>query len=148
MPRPRGGDWLDDEIQALAGQQVNALVSFLGPFEAAELDLLGEEEACQQSGIEFLSFPVSDRSLPSSSDDARQFVYDLATRIEGGQSLVLHCRLGIGRAGMFSAAVLILLGETAQTAMERVSAARGLEIPDTQEQVAWLHSLERDVRTS
>jgi len=29
MPRPRGGDWLDDELQALGKAGVNVVVSLL-----------------------------------------------------------------------------------------------------------------------
>jgi hypothetical protein len=45
MAKPRGGDWLDDEMRALAGAGVTALVSLLTEEEARELDLVREAEA-------------------------------------------------------------------------------------------------------
>jgi len=43
MPRPRGGDWLDGEIQSLAKAGVNVVVSLLTADEIAELELQDEE---------------------------------------------------------------------------------------------------------
>jgi hypothetical protein len=42
MPRPRGGDWLDGEIQSLAEAGVKVVVSLLTADEVAEL----EDEEC------------------------------------------------------------------------------------------------------
>jgi hypothetical protein len=43
MARPRGGDWLFDEVKALHASGVDILVSLLTSEEVSELDL--EEEA-------------------------------------------------------------------------------------------------------
>ena len=56
MPRPRGGDWLEDEIQSLQQQKVDVLVSLLTPEEIAELYLEEEEALCHAAGLQFLSF--------------------------------------------------------------------------------------------
>ena len=39
LPRPRSGDWLEDEIRSLRGQGIDVLVSLLTPDETAELGL-------------------------------------------------------------------------------------------------------------
>jgi hypothetical protein len=64
MPRPRGGDWLQDEIRSLRSQAVDVLVSLLTPIEVEELDLADEAAACRTFGIHFLSFPILDRPIP------------------------------------------------------------------------------------
>ena len=70
MPRPRGGDWLDGEIQSLAKAGVNVVVSLLTADEVAELELQDEERLCGDCGIRFISFPIPDRSVPFSIPEA------------------------------------------------------------------------------
>src|ERR1700688_830549 len=66
MPRPRGGDWLDDEVASLRAAGVDVVLSLLTPGEVAELDLAEEQALCEAQGMQFLSFPILDRSVPSS----------------------------------------------------------------------------------
>src|SRR6187200_2687526 len=65
MPRPRGGDWLEDEIAAMARSGVTTIVSLLEPTEEVELDLIQERVLCTAAGIDFLSLPIADRSIPT-----------------------------------------------------------------------------------
>ena len=58
MARPRGGDWLDDEIRALAAADVTALVSLLTAAENRELLLVDEAARCADHGLTFVSFPI------------------------------------------------------------------------------------------
>ena len=44
MPRPRGGDWLEDEIRSLRLEGVDVLVSLLTETEARELELDSERD--------------------------------------------------------------------------------------------------------
>ena len=39
VPRPRGGDWLEDEVSQMKRAGVDVLVSMLPPDEATELGL-------------------------------------------------------------------------------------------------------------
>jgi hypothetical protein len=43
-PRPRGGDWLADEIASWRHAGLNAVLSLLTPEEEQDLDLAGERE--------------------------------------------------------------------------------------------------------
>lgn len=51
VPRPRGGDWLDDEIQVMKAAGLDVLVSMLPANEAAELGLAHEGAACQKAAM-------------------------------------------------------------------------------------------------
>jgi len=51
MPRPRGGDWLEDEIQSLKRSGVEAVVSLLERQEIIELDIAEEQVLCEANGI-------------------------------------------------------------------------------------------------
>jgi hypothetical protein len=58
VPRPRGGDWLDDDIAGLARRGVEVLVSLLCEDEQIELGLEQELAACASQNVDFLSLPV------------------------------------------------------------------------------------------
>jgi len=51
-----------------------------------------------------------------------------------GKNIAIHCRAGIGRTGLSASCLLICDGYSAEAAMDMVSAARGVQIPDTEEQ--------------
>ena len=57
VPRPRGGDWLEDELDQMKRAGIDVLVSMLQVDEAAELGLSSEAELCEAKGIVFRSFP-------------------------------------------------------------------------------------------
>lgn len=138
LPRPRGGDWLADEVRSLRVAGVDVLVSLLTPEEAAELDLAGEADCCAGCGIDFLSFPFADRSLPASEAEALALVRRLAALVAGGKAVAVHCRQGVGRSALVTACVLAALGERPDAALEQVASARGCPVPDTAEQRAWV----------
>jgi hypothetical protein len=64
VPRPRGGDWLEDEVAHIKRAGVDVLVSMLQANEAAELGLSTEASVCEAAGIVFRSFPIPDRETP------------------------------------------------------------------------------------
>jgi len=138
MPRPHGGEELPDEMYALRETGVDTVVSLLTAGEQWELDLLEERELCNKSGMQFISFPIEDRRLPHDSEDFLQVARALRDRIQAEKKVVVHCRIGIGRAALVAAGVLVLLGETAENAFQRISAVRGCQVPDTEEQCQWL----------
>jgi protein-tyrosine phosphatase len=138
LPRPRGGDWLIDEIRSLRQSGVDVLISLLTREEETDLDLAEEAACCAASGIEFLSFPFADRSVPASTADTLALVRRLTARLAGGKAVAIHCRQGIGRSGLMAACVLTSLGDTAEEALARVARARGCTVPDTAEQRDWV----------
>ena len=142
MPRPRGGDWLSDEIKGFRSQRVDVLVCALSQPEIEDLDLADECDLCRAHGIDFIQFPLIDRSIPS-LESGGQLIMNIKSLIEQGKSVVVHCRLGIGRSGMICTGVLIAMGDELLGALERVSLARGMNVPDTDEQLRWLADFKR-----
>ena len=92
MPRPRGGDWLEDEVLSWRRQGLDTVVSLLEDAEVAELELLKEEEACAQAGMRFVRFAIPDRGVPSSAFLYSQLVADLIAQLQLGQGIGIHCR--------------------------------------------------------
>jgi protein-tyrosine phosphatase len=138
VPRPRGAEWLDDETRAWREAGIDIVVSLLEPGEEAELALDGEPASSAASGLEFYSFPISDRGIPSSRDAVVQLVDHIVDALHAGKSIALHCRQGIGRSAIVAAAALISGGETAETAIKTIRRSRGLEVPDTRAQRQWI----------
>jgi protein-tyrosine phosphatase len=138
MPRPRGGDWLEDEVRNWRTAVINVVVSLLTPREVAELDLVQEKAFSEGQGIEFMAFPIVDRSTPTSKDAMLKLATELANALLQGRNVAIHCRQGLGRAPLVAICVLILAGLDPQTAAQRVSAARGCPVPETVEQERWI----------
>lgn len=147
MPRPRGGDWLEDEIQAWRHAGVDAVVSLLTREEQTELKLPEEEALCRANGIEFVSFPIVDRSVPSSAEAFSELVIRLADQLANGQNIAVHCRQGIGRAALIAICLLTVSGMEPAAAMERVGAARGCVVPETPEQRRWITDFAKSLVT-
>lgn len=140
MARPGVDAPLHEVFGALAQLDVRVVVSLLEESEVRELGLADEKAACETAGLEFLSFPIKDRGLPCDAQAVSEFSKWAHTRITQGSGLVFHCRAGIGRSGMMAASVLLHAGFTVREAFARISAARGMIVPDAPGQLEWVES--------
>jgi protein-tyrosine phosphatase len=138
VPRPRGGDWLEDELRRIQGAGVQILASMLEPEEADDLGLNDEAKLTASVGMEFFGYPIPDRTTPSEDSSFRIFVALLAGRVHSGHAVAVHCRGSIGRATIAAACTLIHLGWQPQDALGLVERARGCAVPDTSEQREWI----------
>jgi hypothetical protein len=96
VPRPRGGDWLGDEIQALRRAGIDVLISALTPEESEELNLQCEAEECTNAGISFVSHCIPDRGLPPSNQTFKEMLERVHVALIQGKAVGIHCRAGIG----------------------------------------------------
>ena len=143
MARPRAGEWLRDEISAWQSEKIDVVVSLLEAEEVRELDLREEAEICRECKIDFLSFPIVDRGVPESSKETLKLVQKLSSVISREGTVIVHCRAGIGRSSLIAACILILLGYEANTALNLLSTARKVNVPDTDEQRVWISQFEK-----
>lgn len=141
MARPRGNDWLEDEIKWLKIRQVDYLISLLENSEIWELGLENEEEFCKNKGIQFINFPIPDVNIPKDKNQFLILVDQLVYEITEGKKIVIHCRMGIGRASVLAAAIMIKLGFPREEVFDMIGKHRGLSVPDTTEQKKWTTSL-------
>lgn len=148
MPRPRGGDSLPEEIWGLRSGGAQVVVSLLTRAEEKEMGLREEASRCRAAGLEFVSFPIEDRSIPSTSQDLFVLVKSLDGRLKEGKSVVIHCRAGIGRSGLVAACLLVLRGIPVDTAWQRLIDGRGCPVPDTPEQRDWVDRFARFFRVA
>lgn len=118
---------------------VDVVASLLCPHEVAALGLIREPELCAAVGMEFLTFPVPDHSVPESMRDTLAFALRLAGLLGKEKSVLIHCRAGIGRSVVLAACVLALNGTPPDTAFARIGLARGFpDVPEMAEQREWV----------
>ena len=137
-PRPRGGDWLADDVEGWKREDVNAVLSLLTAEEETDLDLTAEASEIRKQGMQFTSFPIADRQIPKSEATWAELLENLSRDVWNGKNVLVHCRQGIGRSGLTAACLLVKKGMSPGAAVELVSAVRGLTIPETPEQRDWI----------
>jgi protein-tyrosine phosphatase len=142
MPRPE--DWLEEDLRSYAQIGIGLVVSLLEPREAAWLGVGDEETLAYQVGMEFLNYPIPDGHVPNDIVGFRAFVSELAERLRAGRSIGVHCRGSIGRSTVTAACTLIHLGWEPGAAIEAIRHARGLDVPDTEEQRRWIMKYEAE----
>ena len=97
-----------------------------------------EARFCDEAGIAFHNFPLPDRSIPGNSSAVLALSRDTYRRCTDGESTAIHCRAGIGRSSLIATAVMLHGGYGVDEALTAISRARGLRVPDTDEQRGWL----------
>lgn len=140
---------LDADLDKLVedyGAQV--LVSLLEKSEYGDLgipDLVGK---AKERGVEVLRFPIPDGGVPREGEagahDYAAFVREVVERLEGGRTVVVHCRGGQGRSGLVAACVLVALGSPAVEALAVVREAREGAV-ETREQEDRVHFFEMEL---
>jgi protein-tyrosine phosphatase len=144
VPRPRGGDWLEDEIRAWRQVGIQTVVSALTSEESQELELTREAELSEANGIRFVSFPIMDRGVPPSIHAATEVVRHLEEKLAAGENVAVHCRQGVGRSALLAACILTAVGVDVSEAFEHIRIARGCGVPDTPEQREWVARFARE----
>ena len=137
--RPRGGDWLEDDVKGWRKAGIGAVFSLLTPEELPDLGLSDEKELSERESLRFFSLPIPDRRVPASNAAAsvvlRNVQQILWRRERMWRSIAARA---FGRSGMIAAALLTAQGVSPSDALHRVSAARGWDVPETDEQRAWV----------
>lgn len=139
MPKPPGGIQLAPYVEFLKSRGINILVSLLQFDEVNQHSLVSEGFECEAAGIEFINFQIKDHSVPQFFIPYNQLVEKLSTDLNKGQNIAIHCYAGIGRTGILASSLLIKLGMQIDDALIGLSKARGLRVPETIQQISWLH---------
>jgi protein tyrosine/serine phosphatase len=143
LARPRGGDWLTDEVEGWREADVQVIVSLLSEEETRELGLADEAQVVEANGLNFISFTINDYDVPSSEGAVRQLVNHLEELLAQGQNVGIHCRAGVGRSSLVAACLFVDQGEDTEISFQRIGTARGLTVPDTVAQREWVSEFAR-----
>lgn len=148
MPRPRSGEWLEDEVTGWQRAGIQTIVCLLEAHEIQELGLQKESSLCLDRGIQFLPFPIPDRGTPNSAQEVSALVRNIEERLHRNEGVGIHCRVGIGRTGLLGACVLLKLGMSFPDVFPMLSRSRRLPVPDTVAQFEWVRSYSRDANVA
>ncbi len=88
-------------------------------------------------------FPIEGFGVPSVEERPafRDFIQQIAGELHAGKTVLIHCRMGIGRTGTVATCVLLELGLETATAIRSVeSAGSRPEVPEQNDLVAWYSS--------
>lgn len=123
------------DMLELQDQGVTTLVGLMPELEMQDyevLDLLDKDKT-EEYGIEYIHFPWVDRQVPCVHDlfEATLKIYE---RLKDGERIVVHCRGGLGRTGVFVAGILCHAGYHIDKIINLLTDARGDMCPETQEQ--------------
>ncbi|HEY4901523.1 MAG TPA: protein-tyrosine phosphatase family protein [Terriglobales bacterium] len=136
--RPRGGDWLQDEMRDWQKAGIDTVLSLLTSDEEEDLDLTAESPVAKREGLKFLSLPIPDRQVPSSLEYIALILAELDAVLASGKDAVVHCRQGVGRSGLIAACLLVMRGQDPGSAIVELERARGTSVPETAEQRRWI----------
>jgi ADP-ribosylglycohydrolase len=128
--------------------RADVLVSLLEESEQSRFGIADLLDAARNHGLTVRSLPIRDVSIPRPSqlEDVRALVIDVLAALDANQTVVIHCRGGLGRSGLLAAAVLIGRGVTADDAIRVIRAARPGAI-ETTEQEDWVRAFSLAQRT-
>jgi len=140
VPRPAGGESLEQEMAAMRKAGIDVVVSMLEPSEARELGLEREEDAARKSGIRFVSFPIPDHGTPAETAPFERVLEFLERSMREGKRVGVHCRGCIGRSSVVVASLLVRSCMKDVDAWRQIREARGTSVPDTPQQRMWVET--------
>ncbi|MCJ2122082.1 cyclin-dependent kinase inhibitor 3 family protein [Methylobacterium sp. J-077] len=141
-PSVFGAPWdrdLSADVEAIRAWGASSVLTLL---ESHEFDLLavkGLPDAVRDAGMVWHHAAIPDVSVPGLAFKTawRSIGPRIAEQLREGGAVVVHCRGGLGRAGMVAAMLLVMMGEDPRRAIERVRAVRPGAI-ETQAQEAYV----------
>ena len=139
-----GGPWARDlarDLDAIEKWKARAVVTLIEPHEMSLLGIPNLGAEIQRRGMVWLHLPIRDVSTPSAEFEAEWPAHSekLQGLLDAGQNVLVHCKGGLGRAGMISARLLVESGVEPEAAIARVREARPGAI-ETREQETWVKS--------
>jgi ADP-ribosylglycohydrolase/protein-tyrosine phosphatase len=122
------GNWDRDLVKDLTRVRevygIDLLVCLVEDFELDQLHITELPELAVRMGLEVIRHPIPDCGVPSDEGRLHQTVTKVLTAAEAGRSVMIHCRGGLGRAGLIAGCCLVALGVGADDAMAIVREAR------------------------
>lgn len=147
QPLAMTGAWDRDlslDVEAISDWGAAAVVSLIEEHEIEALGVASLGEEVFGRHMDWLHLPIADVSVPGPDFEQawRQHGEGLRARLRDGFGVVVHCKGGLGRAGMIASRLLIELGIEPQEAIRRVRQVRPGAI-ETCGQCEYVLSLQR-----
>jgi protein-tyrosine phosphatase len=116
---------LEPDLQRLRQHyHTDLLITLLQAHELSELKIPALFDQVCAAGMQSRWFPIRDFGTPDSMPGLQQLVGQMLVALEAGQTIVVHCKGGLGRAGLVTASCLVALGYSPEAAFRIVRQAR------------------------
>ena len=123
------GAWARDlalDLDAVQAWGAKLVLTLIEPAELVALKVpdLGQEVAAR--GMAWCHLPIADYNVPTAACEAQWAAEGPAVRavLRARQDVLVHCKGGLGRAGMMAARLLVELGMPPEQAIREVRRAR------------------------
>ncbi|MGE3468442.1 MAG: cyclin-dependent kinase inhibitor 3 family protein, partial [Pyrinomonadaceae bacterium] len=100
------------------------LISLVEDDELEELIITNLAEECDRVMINLVRFPIRDVSVPDSMEDFVLMIAVAVDSLKHGETVVTHCKGGLGRAGTAAACIAIAVTDAEITASEAIDLVR------------------------
>lgn len=117
---------LDADLDVIQRWGARGVLTLVEAFELEELKVLALGEKVESRGMRWFHLPIVDVSVPSAEFE-RQWRHELPallSMLRQGGKLLVHCKGGLGRAGMVAALLLVENGEHPHEAIRKVRHVR------------------------
>jgi len=123
------GTWSRDlatDVAAIAGWGAALVITLVTSAELRALRVPGLGASVAGAGMEWLHLPIEDFSTPTPAWEAdwaaaRGTVH---AALDGGGKVLVHCKGGLGRAGLVASRILVERGQPPREAIDAVRAVR------------------------
>lgn len=123
------GAWKRDlgiDLDAIAAWGATLVLTLVEPEELVMLKVPDLGREVRERGMAWCHLPIADFSVPSQAFEQR-WVSDgqaIRERLHAGEDVLVHCKGGLGRAGMIAARLLVELGMEPEAAIRDVRRVR------------------------
>lgn len=133
---------LGTDLDVVADWNAAAVVTLIENHEFATLEISDLGEEVRRRYMEWHHLPILDVSVPDGVFEADWPMHSARLRglLERGERILVHCRGGIGRAGMISARLLVELGAAPASALALVRKVRHPNAAETPDQERWVEA--------
>ena len=110
--------------QQVSSEAVGAIVCLAEQYEL-RLKSFAYAEAMEAGSVpcSVLLFEIPEGGVPEDRDGFCALAHNVATRLQSGEGVLVHCAGGVGRTLMLAVSVLLALGEPMSEAQRAVSRA-------------------------
>lgn len=117
---------LDVDLDIIERWGARVVLTLVEAFELEALQVAGLGETVRSRGMRWLHLPIVDGSVPSPAFERqwREELPELLAALEQGDKVLVHCKGGLGRAGMVTALLLIENGERPDEGIRKVRQVR------------------------
>lgn len=128
-PFAHTGAWKRDlatDLDAIAAWGARLVLTLVETAELKALKVPDLGREVESRGIEWRHLPIADYSIPDEAFEQEWLTQGQAIRemLRNGGDLLVHCKGGLGRAGMMAARLLVELGWEPEDAIKSVRRAR------------------------